>query len=983
MNGRVYDPVLGRMLSPDNFVQNATSTQNYNRYTYCNNNPLKYTDPSGNVYLINPETNLYEWVNFRGGSGFYSGGGGGTSGNSSAGSYYYNWDTKSYYNSSGQEVPFSEVMNNYVVPNASPFDPLTVEQILTNLLTMKPGQTIKPESISAFQPELAKYNKYIKELVRTDAGFKIIRSSFVGTLVFPEDAYPHITIEYDIHGNRTSLADPDAGTITSVYNAYGQLTSQTDAKNKTTLYTYDLLGRILTKTDDDGTTTYQYDTKTHGIGLLSDVSSTNGITYDYTYDNLSRLATTTETIDNNTYQSVNNYDSYGRLSKLTYPGSFAVTYNYQNGQLKDVRNFASSDIIWQGITQDNFGNYNNQYKAGNNQNTYIARDVLGRITGINTMIGTNYNVQWLNYDYTDMGNMYHRTDNISGQMETFDYDNLNRLKNIYLDNSNISNYHIQSLNFDMRGNITTKTDAGTLNYENTVKPDWLTTITNPVTIPASHNLQYYINGKTKNIKQDLDSLEFTYGPDLNRKKTELYNDKVLQKTKYFALGNYEEEVDATTSEVTKYYYIAGGDGLAAIYKKTGTAAGVMYYVYKDMLGSIDLLTDASGNVAERYAYDAWGNRRNPNDWQQPDTRTNLIISRGYTGQEHLDVFGLINLNGRIYEPLTARFLSPDNYVSSFTNTQGFNRYAYGYNNPLGYTDIDGNNPLLIYGIACFAMNVMYYGMESYNQGQGFWNGALRGGFTGLASYGIGQGLSYAGAQFTGALPGAAYGMMSGAIGGGLSGGLASFASGGDFWEGAKQGAISGGIIGGIGGGLQGYFDAYNAGNNIWWGTKQENWGYNRNQWSLAWWDKPDVVTSPIQAVEPKINSGCAVIGMESVSKSYGLTEQDQFFWKTKYENYTGLPFTGIDASNFKNYVESVNGYSVDLINKDYIFSSLQAGKRVGIGIYDENNAQHFMLVKQMKIWPSGKQMIKYWDPKGFFGREYNIPTEWRWWSIYR
>lgn len=47
MNGRVYDPQIGRFLSPDPFIQDVTNTQNLNRYTYVNNNPLSYTDPSG------------------------------------------------------------------------------------------------------------------------------------------------------------------------------------------------------------------------------------------------------------------------------------------------------------------------------------------------------------------------------------------------------------------------------------------------------------------------------------------------------------------------------------------------------------------------------------------------------------------------------------------------------------------------------------------------------------------------------------------------------------------------------------------------------------------------------------------------------------------------------------------------------------------------------------------------------------------------
>lgn len=53
MNGRVYDPGLGRMLSPDPVTQAPENGQNYNRFTYAFNNPLKYTDPSGYVSDLN------------------------------------------------------------------------------------------------------------------------------------------------------------------------------------------------------------------------------------------------------------------------------------------------------------------------------------------------------------------------------------------------------------------------------------------------------------------------------------------------------------------------------------------------------------------------------------------------------------------------------------------------------------------------------------------------------------------------------------------------------------------------------------------------------------------------------------------------------------------------------------------------------------------------------------------------------------------
>ena len=141
-----------------------------------------------------------------------------------------------------------------------------------------------------------------------------------------------------------------------------------------------------------------------------------------------------------------------------------------------------------------------------------------------------------------------------------------------------------------------------------------------------------------------------------------------------------------------------------------------YYTLTDHLGSIDALCDENGSVVERYSYDACsvklsfceqsetkaivelipsseanreGNRRNPSDWTLADIRTSFITNRGFTGHEHLDKFGLINANARMYEPLTGKFLAPDPYVQAPDYSQSFNRYTYCWNNPVKYSDPSG------------------------------------------------------------------------------------------------------------------------------------------------------------------------------------------------------------------------------------------------------------------------------------------------------
>jgi len=100
------------------------------------------------------------------------------------------------------------------------------------------------------------------------------------------------------------------------------------------------------------------------------------------------------------------------------------------------------------------------------------------------------------------------------------------------------------------------------------------------------------------------------------------------------------------------------------------------------------------DVVEELCYDAWGRNRNPYDWTYSNITLSNITDRGYTGHEHMTNFGLINMNGRVYDPYISQFLSPDPFVQDPSNPQNFNRFSYVLNNPLKYTDPSGYNYLI-------------------------------------------------------------------------------------------------------------------------------------------------------------------------------------------------------------------------------------------------------------------------------------------------
>jgi RHS repeat-associated protein len=740
---------------------------------------------------------------------------------------------------------------------------------------------------------------------------------------------------------------------------------------------------MLTQSNADGTTTWEYDTKPFGKGLLSKVTYNNTM-QEYWHDNLSRLTKTVETVDARTFEENYTYDAYSRLEKQIYPDNFTIIHSYLNGQLYEVKNFANNESIWKAQSQDVYGNYD-KYLSGNSLLTEITRDnTNGHITDIKS--GQNNPIQWWHYTYDDNNNLESRSDYVSGQNEYFTYDSDNRLTNVgYNTDINHTLLPLLIMDYDFRGNITTKSDAGGYLYEDPNKPNQLSKLTNynPASTPE-HFLQYFINGKTKKIEQGNQIIDFTYGADAMRVKT-IFNDNGIIHTKYFALGDYEEEV--VNGVAAKYYYIAGGDGLAAIYKQVGTAAGTMYYVHKDLLGSIDLLTTKVNGVvqvAERYAYDAWGNRRAPANWTLPDTRTAWIIVRGYIGQEHLNILGLINLNGRIFEPRTARFLSADDFVSAPDFSQAYNRYAYCVNNPLRYTDPNGEFWNLVIGaLVGGVMNWAMNGAEFTWRGLGYFG---IGTVSGSLGAGIGGGISsmIMGSSFGAGFIGSSLAMaapscfLTGAAIGGSAGLAGSFVNGfgnglmgGQSFGNALVSSLQSGIIGGVSGailaGIVGGIRAESKGMSFWTGG-----------------EKPKVYYSPVEDNIGRADAQCALRCLEECSESYGMKQYD-------YEKWLGLNGgnSAVDANSLESLIDGTKIFSSDPVTPDpqEIANAFSSDKRVILAITTEKGSAHAVMVSKVKIWPSGKYSVWFaetspvrytpYSTSDFF--ELNGP---RFWSFY-
>ena len=175
-------------------------------------------------------------------------------------------------------------------------------------------------------------------------------------------------------------------------------------------------------------------------------------------------------------------------------------------------------------------------------------------------------------------------------------------------------------------------------------------------------------------------------------------------------------------------------------------------------------------------YDAWG--------KQTVSVNTIGLIRGYGGHEMLNEFNLINMNGRVYDPILGRFLSPDKYVQEGDNSQNYNSYSYCLNNPLKYADPSGDVFVLDDFIAITAMGAMMGVMNAAMSDKPIWKGALLGAASAAATYGIGSIFNGVGTFGHELLRAGAHGLSSGVF---------NAFNGDNFWNGLISGAASSGI----------------------------------------------------------------------------------------------------------------------------------------------------------------------------------------------
>src|SRR5690554_5260323 len=500
--------------------------------------------------------------------------------------------------------------------------------------------------------------------------------------------------------------------------------------------------------DLTATETYTYDNYKR-LKKKVDQIAVYGVTYDYTYDNLGRVLTESKKVENmlqmNHTVKVKKHYKNGYLWKLTDANTNQLLKEYNSLNARgQVTEFTLGNGLKTDRTYDDYG--------------YLTKNEVNKTNGSNLFtLHNTWDIQ--------RGNLKDRTSTLSGELllEGYTYDSFDRLVStgaMFMPSETIVPGSMEQIQYDGRGRIT-ENNVGEYSY-NSSKMYQLAQIDNMPQDQLTYYQQNPLQQVTYNARkaplsihqQGKENIYFDYDGFDNRRFMYYGNEgekAQSPKMKYYsAAGDVEIEYDSATNHVRLTIYVDGSPYDASIIvRKEKNSPAAYHYLHRDYLGSILAITNSVGDIDEKRHFDAWGNKI---------LGELSFLDRGYTGHEHLQGVGLINMNARLYDPKLHRFLGADNFMQDPTNSQGFNRYGYVWNNPLKFTDPNGE--YIVTAMIVGAILGAYLGgsaaNDNFNPFQWDWSAGST--LTGIA-----------GGAVMGAISGASFGFGFAAITGGLQG----------------------------------------------------------------------------------------------------------------------------------------------------------------------------------------------------------------------
>ena len=340
--------------------------------------------------------------------------------------------------------------------------------------------------------------------------------------------------------------------------------------------------------------------------------------------------------------------------------------------------------LWRALQRDEFGVVTNM-RYGNAWETRRDYNTTRQPISIHTLDHNKATVRSLSYAYDELGNIVDRSDKKNLVDEYFEYDELNRLSQAIL----IDRGHKQSLRevyyqYDAQGNVLKRSGVGTYWYANLDAPQQVSQINKNIyqydvmgNLVAAPNFsaQWRSGNKPIRFKQGHNAVVHHYDANNRIVSRSFSTGKVVHRA-----GDLYDEIHDPTG-IYRCGKIYAGRVPVAMYCVHNNQTEQLYYLHRDVLGSIDTVSNEQGQLLARFEYDPFGKRRY--HYGQ------LPIDLGYTGHEHYEEFGLIDMKGRFYDPHRGQFLSPDPQIPSPLNIQSYHRYSYAMNNPLRYTDPSG------------------------------------------------------------------------------------------------------------------------------------------------------------------------------------------------------------------------------------------------------------------------------------------------------